>query len=106
MNDLVSRLNNLISEINVLLRENNDPAADQQLWDLRHLVSALRDSALGKVLDQTTAAYGAAIAAMGDADTAAATAAADIARVQAAIDKITTAAKAADKVIGLFGRLA
>jgi len=106
MNDLVSRLNDLISEINTLLRENNDPDFDQQLWDLRHLVSALRDSALGKILDQTTADYGAAIAALNDADTAATAASADIAKVQAAIDKITGAAKAADKVIGLLGRLA
>ncbi len=106
MNDLVSRLNDLITELNTLLRENNDPDFDQQLWDLRHLVSALRDSALGKALDQTTADYGAAIAALNDADTAAAAAAADIAKVQAAIDKITAAAKAADKIIGLFSRLA
>ncbi len=106
MNDLVSHLNDLITEINTLLRENNDPDCDQQLWDLRHLVSALRDSALGKVYDQTTPVYGTAVAAMTDADAAAAAALADIAKVQAAIDKITAAAKAADKVIGLFGRLA
>jgi len=106
MNDLVAQLNDLITQLNALLRENNDPACDQQLWDLRHLLSALRDSALGKAYDQTLLAYGAAVAAMSDADTAAAAAVADINKVQAAIDKMTAAAKAADKVIGLFSRLA
>jgi hypothetical protein len=106
MNDLVTQLNALITQVNLLLRENNDPDCDQQLWDLRHLLSALRDSALGKAYDQNTPVYGAAVSALNDAAGAAAAAVADIGKVQSAIDKLTAAAKAADKVVGLFARLA
>jgi hypothetical protein len=106
MNDLVTQLNALITQINLLLRENNDPNCDQQLWDLRHLLSALRDSALGKTFDQDAPVFGAAVTALNDASGAAATAVADITKVQSAIDKLTAAAKAADKVIGLFAKLA
>ncbi len=106
MNDLVTQLNALITQLNGLLRENSDPDVDRHLWDLRHLLSALRDAALGRVYDRSAPAYGTAMTAMADANSAASAAVADIARIQTAIDQITVAAKAADEVIGLFGRLA
>ena len=106
MNDIVTQLNALITQVNALLRANTDTDLDTQLWDLRHILSALRDAALGRVYDQAAPAYASAIQAMSDAGDAAGAAVADIAKVQGAIAKVTAAAKAADSVIGLFGRLA
>ena len=102
MNDLVSQLNGVLQSINTLIMNNTDPDTNTKLWKMHNVYTALRDTALGKDYDQTTADYTAAQAGLAAATKAANAAIADINAIAAAFQPLITAAQTADKVVGLL----
>jgi hypothetical protein len=104
--NLLNLINDLITQLDALIRATSDPFQQAQLTKLRDAFDAMSDQAVHQLFDSSSADFGTAVSALQNASAAANQGVADISKVAGAINSAVTAANSVDKVLGFLAHIA
>jgi hypothetical protein len=103
METLRSGINDLISSLNTVRNNSNDPQEQRQLQNILRILFKIWEESIGQALDKNNSAYAAAIESLDEAKKMANEAVADSKKVAEAIKIATQATNAVSSVIGTLG---
>jgi len=103
METLRNSINDLISSLNTVRNNSNDPQEQQQLQEILRVLFKIWEESINQTLDMNNSAYIAALESLGEAKKMAIEAVSDSKKVAEVIKAATQAANAVVSVIGAIG---
>jgi hypothetical protein len=103
METLRSGINDLISSLNAVRNNSNDPQEQQLLQNIVRILFKIWEESIGQTLDKNNSAYAAALKSLDEAKKTANEAVADCKKVAEAIKIATQATNAISSAIGTLG---